>query len=198
MAQFAMERSQAQPAAVAVANPAPLGLAAFALTTFVLSIANTGILPTGSASAVIGLALFYGGLGQLLAGMWEFKSGNTFGATAFSSYGCFWLAFGFTLWQKITFPPAALGWFLLAWGLITLLLLLSILRSNLALIGVFVFLTITFIVLGVAELTGTAALGQLGGWLGIITALIAWYTAWADLLALNQSTFTLPKGERNR
>jgi succinate-acetate transporter protein len=197
MAQFAMERSQAQPAAVAAANPAPLGLAAFALTTFVLSIANTGVIPAGSAAAVIGLALFYGGLGQLLAGMWEFRAGNTFGATAFSSYGCFWLAFGFTLWQKITFPPEALGWFLLAWGFITLLLLLSILKSNFALIGVFVFLTLTFIVLGIAELTGASGLGQVGGWLGIITALLAWYTAFADLLALNQSTFTLPKGERS-
>lgn len=197
MAQFAMERSQAQPAAVATANPAPLGLAAFALTTFVLSIANTGVLPTGSASAVIGLALFYGGLAQLLAGMWEFKNGNTFGATAFSSYGGFWLAFGFLLWQKITVPPAALGWFLLAWGFITLLFLLSILRTNLALIGVFLFLTLTYIVLGIGALIGSASLGQVGGWLGIITALFAWYTAWADLLALNQSTFTLPKGERS-
>src|SRR5579859_715251 len=80
--------------AAAIANPAPLGLSAFALTTFVLSAINSGIAPAGATNIIVGLALFYGGISQMLAGMWEFKAGNTFGATAFTSYGGFWLALG--------------------------------------------------------------------------------------------------------
>ena len=76
-----------------IADPAPLGLAAFALTTFILSVVNAGIIPATVEPVVFGLALVYGGIGQLLAGMWEFAKGNTFGATAFSSYGAFWISF---------------------------------------------------------------------------------------------------------
>src|SRR5690348_4740211 len=78
---------------VPIANPAPLGLSGFALTTFVLSLVNAGILAEKNTAIVIGLAVFYGGIAQLLAGMWEFRTGNTFGATAFTSYGAFWLSF---------------------------------------------------------------------------------------------------------
>ncbi|CAG8580859.1 12430_t:CDS:1, partial [Dentiscutata heterogama] len=107
-----------------IANPAPLGLCGFALTTFVLSIANTGSANVASPSITLGLALFYGGLAQLLAGMWEFKTGNTFGATAFSSYGGFWLSFaciiipGFNVPGSFTNIEAfehAVGIYLLAW-----------------------------------------------------------------------------------
>ena len=105
------ELSAPSPLAAATANPAPLGLCAFALTTFVLSAANAKLF-TG-AEIVIGLALFYGGLAQLLAGMWEFRTGNTFGATAFTSYGAFWLAVGASLQLKLIPNEAAFGFFLI-------------------------------------------------------------------------------------
>src|SRR5207253_10827570 len=93
MAQFAAESQRAAAATPAIANPGPLGLCAFALTTFVLSCVNAGLFPAGGQNIVVGLALFYGGFAQILAGMWEFRTGNTFGATAFTSYGAFWLSF---------------------------------------------------------------------------------------------------------
>src|SRR5579872_5698666 len=96
---MALATERSEPVAATAANPAPLGLCGFALTTFVLSAANAQLF-TG-ATIVVGLALFYGGVAQLLAGMWEFKSGNTFGATAFTSYGAFWLAVGASLQLKL-------------------------------------------------------------------------------------------------
>src|SRR5581483_2842634 len=127
MAQIAAERTEA--AAPASANPAPLGLAAFALTTFVLSASNAGWF-AGGTTVVLGLAFFYGGLAQLLAGMWEFRAGNTFGAAAFASYGAFWLAFAWTVQNKEIPNGTALGFFLLGWGIFTFLWLLGTLRTN--------------------------------------------------------------------
>jgi succinate-acetate transporter protein len=208
MAQYAAQRAEAH--APAVANPAPLGLSAFALTTFVLSSANAGLI--SAPNIVLGLALFYGGLCQLLAGMWEFRSGNTFGATAFSSYGGFWLAYGAILIPGFGIAGAygvtatsgltpafhtAAGYFLLGWTIFTGWMFLGTLRSNLALMGVFLFLFLTFLVLTIAELGGGSVFGTLGGWLGIITALIAWYTAFAGVLASGRSAFTLPVGPRS-
>jgi len=188
MAQLSAERSAAS--SVATANPAPLGLCAFALTTFVLSAANAGLF-TG-ATIVIGLAFFYGGLAQVLAGMWEFKAGNTFGATAFTSYGAFWLAVGASLQWKLIPNGAAFGFFLLGWTIFTGLMFLGTLRSNGALIAVFGFLFLTFLALTIAELGGVSSFGQIGGWLGIITALLAWYTALAGVLASGNNAFKLP------
>jgi len=189
MAQLSAERS-GQPAAAATANPAPLGLCAFALTTFVLSAANAGLF-TG-ATIVIGLALFYGGLAQLLAGMWEFRAGNTFGATAFTSYGAFWLAVGATLQLKLIPNGAAFGFFLLGWTIFTGLMFLGTLRSNGALIAVFGLLFLTFLFLAIGALGGSSGLTTLGGWLGILTALMAWYTALAGILASGNNVFRLP------
>jgi succinate-acetate transporter protein len=198
MAQYAAE--PVETAAVRSANPAPLGLSAFALTTFVLSSANAGLIPPGVAaggSIVIGLAFFYGGLAQMLAGMWEFRSGNTFGATAFTSYGAFWIALGFTLlFLKQVVPSATgVGFFLLGWTIFTGLMLLGTLRSNVALVLVFAFLFLTFLALSIGWLAG-ASTGwiNIGGWLGIITALIAWYTALAGVLSSERSAFKLPVG----
>lgn len=190
MAQFAAETERAEPAAAAMANPAPLGLCAFALTTFVLSAANAGLF-TGAA-VVIGAAYFYGGLAQLLAGMWEFRAGNTFGGTAFSSYGAFWLAVAVLLQFKLIPNDTAFGFFLLGWTIFTGLMFLGTLRTNLALMGVFFFLFLTFLVLAIGALGAGPALTVLGGWLGIITAIIAWYTALAGLLASGKSAFTVP------
>ena|SRR5579883_145126 len=193
MAQIAAERTEA--AAPAHANPAPLGLAAFALTTFVLSALNAGWYSLGAkdAPAVIGLALFYGGLGQLLAGMWEFRAGNTFGAAAFSSYGAFWLAFGWSLQNgQIRLGTAEMGFYLLAWGIFTFLWFLGTLRTNLALMAVFLFLTLTFLALAIANFGGGNTWATIGGYLGIITAILAWYTATAGMLAAGKSAFQLP------
>lgn len=207
MAQYAAERAEAE--APAVANPAPLGLSAFALTTFVLSASNAGFIFTkvgAGAAVVVGLAIFYGGIVQLVAGIQEFRAGNTLGATAFCSYAGFWMALGVVLLPPSGLEAAlvkeatlaqALGAFLLGWTIFTLLMLLGALRTNLALIGVFTFLFLAFLALTIGQLV-TAYGGngivwiRIGGWLGIITALIAWYTALASILASTKSMFTLP------
>lgn len=198
MAQYA-ERAEA--AAPAIANPAPLGLSAFALTTFVLSASNAGFIFTQGtgASIVVGLAIFYGGMTQLLAGLQEFKAGNTFGATAFCSYGGFWLALGLVLLPPTGLAAAlgkdlgtALGVFLLGWTIFTGMMFLGTLRSNGALIAVFFFLFLTFLALTIGALGATTTWSQIGGWLGILTALLAWYTALAGVLASTKSAFQLP------
>ena len=204
MAQIAAEAERSVPAAPAIANPAPLGLSAFALTTFVLSSINAGF--AAPANIVVGLALFYGGAAQLLAGMWEFRSGNTFGATAFSSYGGFWLAFGLIfipgtgILDALTKAGAlhpALGIFLLGWTIFTGIMFLGTLRINMALIVLFALLFLTFLALTVAELGGGATFATIGGWLGILTALTAWYTALAGVLTASRGVFTLPVGPRS-
>jgi succinate-acetate transporter protein len=197
MAQYATENSGTVTTAAAptVANPAPLGLCAFALTTFVLSSANAGLFTL--APIVTGLAFFYGGLCQLLAGLQEFKAGNTFGATAFCSYGGFWLAIG------ITFTPAfgltsapgfatGLGYFLLGWTIFTGLMFLGTLRANVALLAVFGLLFLTFLFLTIGALGASSGMTHVGGWLGIITAIVAWYTGIAGVLSSTKSAFTLP------
>jgi succinate-acetate transporter protein len=196
MAQFAAETERAEPIAAVAANPAPLGLCAFALTTFVLSAANAGLFPGTQALIVMGPAYFYGGLAQLLAGMWEFRGGNTFGGTAFSSYGAFWLAVGILLQFHPDLltgsAPGGAGFFLLGWTIFTALMFLGTLRTNLALMGVFLFLTLTFLALAIGAFASSVAFNTIGGWLGIITALIAWYTALAGILASGKSAFTVP------
>jgi hypothetical protein len=175
----------------AIANPAPLGLAAFALTTFVLSMVNSGLVSTGAEPVVFGLALAYGGLAQLLAGMWEFKTGNTFGATAFTSYGAFWLSF----WAYVQFFASdvaekdaghAVGLYLIAWGIFTAYMFIASLRTTMAVALVFLLLTITFIVLGIGDAGGHENITKLGGWLGLATALVAWYASFAQV---TNSTF---------
>lgn len=197
MSRIVAETEPLQAAATPIVNPAPLGLSAFALTTFVLSAANAQLF-TGE-SIVIGLALFYGGLVQILAGMWEFKVGNTFGATAFSSYGAFWIAFGASVQMKwIPAPPSqAIVFFLLGWTIFTLLLFLCTFRTNLALILLFGLLTVTFALLTVHAFGGSPSVGQMGGYLGIATALVAWYNALAGLLVSSKAGYTLPVGPRS-
>jgi len=195
MAQNEHDKELSLPAAgnaAVTANPAPLGLCAFALTTFVLSAANAKLF-TG-AEVVIGLALFYGGLAQLLAGMWEFRTGNTFGATAFSSYGAFWLAVGATLQLNHIPNHTAFGFFLLGWTIFTGLMLLASLKTSWALTTVFALLFVTFLLLTIGEMGGSTT--QLGGYFGLATALAAWYTALAGLLSSMPSAFTLPVGPR--
>lgn len=176
-----------------LADPAPLGLCGFALTTFILSLWNAGVLAGSDVKIVIGLAFFYGGIAQLLAGMWEFRNGNTFGATAFSSYGAFWLSFvallipgfGVSFGEKAGPSGTAVAYYLLGWAIFTALMTLGTFRLNGALVAVFVLLTLTFLLLSLGAFNKAAAgsgLTQLGGWFGIITAIAAWYTALAGIL----------------
>ena len=192
MAQYAAERERAEPVAVTVANPSPLGLCAFALTTFVLSAANARLFPAVGELIVIGPALFYGGLAQILAGMWEFRTGNTFGATAFTSYGAFWLAVGVTIQWKLIAAPTAFGFFLLGWTIFTGIMFFATLRTNFALIAVFLVLFLTFLALTIGAFGGGSGFTVIGGWLGIITAILAWYTGMAGLLSSAKAAFTLP------
>ena len=203
MAQYAAETENTAYTAPAVANPSPLGLSAFALTTFVLSSINAGWFPAGATNVVIGLAIFYGGAAQFLAGMWEFRTGNTFGATAFTSFGAFWLSFGaifipgFNVAGALTTAGAlhqALGIYLLAWAIFTAILFVGTLKSNIALIALFALLTLTFLCLAIGELAGSTAFHTLGGYLGVITALVAWYTALAGLLSSSRAIISLPVG----
>lgn len=181
-----------------VADPAPLGLAAFALTTFCLSVFNAGIISDAKLEAVVlPLALFYGGTTQLLAGMWEFKRDNTFGALAFSSYGAFWLTFA--SYVKFVAPglPAdhayqATGLFLLAWTIFTAYMILPAMRVSGVVLAVFVVLTLTFLFLTVGALGKSTGMHHLGGWLGIVTALLAWYGSFAGVTNATWGRALLP------
>jgi succinate-acetate transporter protein len=176
------------------ADPGPLGLAAFAMTTFVLSVFNTNMLPLTLAASVLPLALFYGGGVQLLAGMWEFRRGNTFGALAFSSFGAFWLAYWYYVDHVAGALPAAdahkaTGLFLLAWAIFTAYMSIASLRTSGAISAVFWVLTVTFVLLTIgAFATGTAAttMTKAGGWAGLLTAVLAWYASFAGV---TNSTF---------
>lgn len=182
-----------------VADPAPLGLAAFALTTFILSGHNATFIPD---LIWVGLALFYGGLIQLLAGMWEFRNRNVFGATAFSTYGGFWLALGIFVTFAVLSKnfetaigankgdlPNALAWFLLAFAIFNFYMLLWSTRVNAAVFGVFLTLQITEVLLVIGfflEASGRAPENNwwlhAGGWAGIVTAAVAWYTSAAGVV----------------
>ncbi len=177
------------------ADPGPLGLAAFALTTFVLSMANSGFI-AGAGSAVLGLALFYGGIVQLVAGIWEFANKNTFGATAFCSYGGFWLAFWFLVVSKgdVAAGGAGVGTFLLAWAIFTLYMTFAAIRTTKAILAVFIALTLTFFALAIGAFSGNAAISHLGGYLGIITAILAWYGSFAVVINSTFKRVVLPVG----
>ena len=182
------------PSAMAIADPAPLGVAAFALTTFVLSFFNAGIVSDSGEPVVLGLALAYGGIAQVLAGMWEFKNNNTFGATAFTSYGAFWLSlWAFDQFFAADVPQAtlgdALGLYLIAWGIFTTYMLVASLRTTLAVSAVFLLLAITYALLGIGEWAGVDGLVKAGGWVGIATAAAAWYASFAGV---TNSTFGRP------
>ncbi len=181
-----------------IADPAPLGLAAFALTTFLLSTKNAGWTTHATGSAWLGYAFAYGGLCQLLAGMWEFRNRNVFGATAFSTYGGFWLGLG--LWVLLVANPAVaavkpstlattvtslnhdLGWILLVFAIFNTYMLILSTQVNVAVFAVFLTLELTEIVLCIGNFNAGAALLptgtiKVGGYIGLITALVAWYTS---------------------
>lgn len=181
-----------------IADPGPLGLAGFAMTTFVLSIFNANLVKTaGIESVVLPLALFYGGLVQLLAGMWEFRKGNTFGALAFSSFGAFWLSYAaYVKFVVPTLPAAqvheASGIFLLVWAIFTAYMTIASLRTTAAVCAVFVALTVTFVLLAIGALGQHANMTHAGGWAGLVTAVLAWYASFAGVTNATWGTTVLP------
>lgn len=180
-----------------IADPGPLGLAGFAMTTFVLSIFNAGLVTTsGLVAVVLPLALFYGGLAQFVAGVWEFRKGNTFGATAFCSFGAFWLSFA--AYVKYVEPGLganahiATGIYLLGWTIFTGYMSIAAARVNGAVLAVFVVLTLTFVALTIGIWTKTSTITTLGGWLGLITAALAWYASCAGVANATWKRTLLP------
>ncbi len=198
------EEHAVQPSATAappsgIADPAPLGLAAFALTTFLLSAKNANWMTHATSTAWLGYAFAYGGLVQLLAGMWEFRNRNVFGAVAFSTYGGFWIGLG--LWFRLVALPAIgaarpatlaatitainhdVGWILLAFFIFNTYMLILSTQVNLAVFGVFLTLGLTELILFIGNFelgsAATSGLVQVGGYIGLVTAVVAWYTSFA-------------------
>jgi uncharacterized protein len=166
------------------ANPAPLGLMGFGLTTLLLNIHNAGYIEL--SSMILAMGIFYGGLAQVIAGLIDFRKGNEFGATAFTSYGLFWLS----LVALVVFPDhglgdepssRAMGWYLFSWGLFTAIMFVGSLRTTRALQLVFLTLAILFFLLAIADWTGNDTILKIAGWEGIVTALAAIYTATAQI-----------------
>jgi uncharacterized protein len=188
------------------ADPAPLGLADFALTTFMLSGHNASFIPD---VLWVGLALFYGGVIQLLAGMWEFRNRNVFGATAFSTYGGFWLGLGaFVVLAETTSLGGALkgpdvnnglAWFLISFAIFNTYMLFSSLKVSVAVFGVFLTLGITEILLAIAFFNlahgKSDYMLHLGGWAGIVTAAVAWYASAAGVMNGMSDRPMLPVGK---
>ena len=206
-------------AAVTIADPAPLGLAAFALTTMVLSAINVGWVGAVNEPIVLGLAVAYGGTAQLLAGMWAFRRGNTFAATAFSSYGAFWLSFwlivqyfvpmviantakalgpGATTAQITTAAVehlnVILGLYLFMWGVFTAYMFIASLAGAKAVQVVFLLLTLTFFALSIGKWNASDTWTHIGGFLGILTACAAFYTSFADVANATFKRTVLPTG----
>jgi uncharacterized protein len=198
-----------------IADPAPLGLAAFALTTFLLSAKNAGWMTHATGSAWLGFAFAYGGFAQLCAAMWEFRNKNVVGTTGFGTFGAFWIGIG--LWVLLVVNPAVaairpataaatvaslnhdLGWILLGFGIFTLYATILITQTNTALFITFFLLFVTLIVLAIGNFNAGSALLptgtiKFGGYLGIITALAAWYTSAAGMAAGMGGKLRLPVG----
>jgi succinate-acetate transporter protein len=177
------------------ANPAPLGLAGFAATTMLLSLINGNLVSARGIGVVLGLAIAYGGLAQLLAGMWEFRTGNTFGAVAFSSYGAFWISFYFIL--KVvpagTVTPHAVSAYLWIWGGFTFYMFLASLRTTGAIALVFILLAATYILLAIGDMgSGHSTITHIGGYVGIATAVAAYYASFAQVINSTFGRVVLP------
>jgi succinate-acetate transporter protein len=183
-----------------VGNPGPSGLVAFGLTTMLLSLINAGVLPAGGEPVVIPLALSFGGVNQLIAGILEFRAGNTFGMTAFLSYGAFWLWFAmlFLFGHRGTLDLSAagptMGVALLLWGVLSGGFWISTFRINLVLWLTFLGVVLVFFMLGFASLLHMPALDQLAGWVGILTGFLAAYCGIAQLSNGTFSRTILPLG----
>ena len=193
------------------ADAGPLGLAAFALTTFLLSASNAKWMDSATGSAWLGFAFAYGGLGQILASMWEFRNRNVIAATAFGTYGGFWIGLG--LWALLVAPPPAgapplvaaahaaaagkdLGWILLAFAIFNTYMLLWSTQVNWAVFLVFLTLEATEIVLFIGFFQGASGANtiKVGGYVGVVTAAVAWYTSAAGVINGMKGRPVLPVG----
>jgi uncharacterized protein len=187
MAQASVSSEHAESSA---AHVAPLALSALALTTFFLGASYVHLFTT---TGFIGLIFFFGGLVQLLVGLWEYRSGNTVHATAFASYGGFWLAYGAMLQSGTHANSAELGYFFLAWTIFAGITFLSTMRASFVQLGVFLCFFLTVLALTIGAFGAIAVFTTIGGWLGIITAILAWYSVLASMGA----PFSLPTGHMN-
>jgi hypothetical protein len=196
-------KDHASTAPKALANPAPLGLAAFGLTTIVLSAINAGLLPHEAVAVVVPLAFAYGGVAQIIAGILEFRTGNTFGMVAFTSYGLFWWWFAFLQWTigagwlKAP-PPSAVAVVLLAWGVFTFLMWLVTFRSSRAVWSIFLLLWITFFLLACGDFgytLGGLRFGVIGGWFGLLTGIDALVVAAIEVLNATAGRTVIPLGD---
>ncbi len=180
-----------------LANPAPLGLMGFGMTTVLLNIHNAGFFPI--SAMILAMGVFFGGMAQIIAGIMEFKKGNTFGTTAFTSYGLFWLTLvALIIMPKLGFaeatPDAYMGWYLVMWGIFTLFMFLGALKGNKVIRFVFFSLTLLFFLLAVRDFTGNEAIGVLAGWEGIVCGASAIYLAMAEVLNEQYDRVVLPIG----
>lgn len=178
-------------------NPAPLGLFGFALTTWLLSMINAGLLAGAGLGMVLAMAFAYGGTAQFVAGLMEMTTGNTFGFVAFCSYGAFWWSFAlFVEFFAKGVPGVMVGWYLLLWGVFTFAMFIGTFALNKALQLIFGFLTATFVLLALKDLLGAASLGTIGGYLGLITAALAFYLGAAVVINGAHGRAILPVGEK--
>ena len=182
-----------------LANPAPLGLMGFGMTTVLLNIHNAGFF--GSASVILAMGIFYGGIGQIIAGIMEFRKGNTFGTTAFTSYGLFWLSLVAT-WiipalnvpNGGTTPERYMGWYLFMWGVFTFFMWIGTFGNNRAVQFVFLSLTVLFVLLAARNWTGNTTIGTVAGYEGIVCGLSAIYLAMAEVINEARGCTVLPIG----
>lgn len=187
---------------IKLGNPAGLGLIGFGLTTVMLSCINAGLLSGGGLVVILPLAFAYGGLIQMIAGILEFRTGNTFGMVAFLSYGAFWWWFCLLLFLggnhllDLSKAGATINWTLIGWGVFTLYMWIPTFKLNNALWLIFLTLWITFFLLGIGGLSGSHAISHAGGWLGIICGLIACYTSFATVTNETLGSSVIPVGPR--
>ncbi len=180
-----------------LANPAPLGLMGFGMTTILLNIHNAGFFPL--SAMILAMGICYGGIAQVIAGILEFKKGNTFGMTAFVSYGFFWLSLVALIvlpklgWAEPT-PHGFMAWYLVVWGIFTFFMFLGTFKSNKVLQFIFLSLTILFFMLAARDFTGNAAIGTLAGYEGIICGASAFYLAMAEVINEVYDRTVLPIG----
>ncbi len=180
---------------IKLANPAPLGLSGFAMTTWLLSMINAGWFTGDSIGMVLVMAFAFGGTAQMIAGAMEMFKGNTFGFTAFSAYGAFWWTFAlFVGYFHDKVPAPFVGWYLIVWGFFTFFMWIATFTKPRALQLIFLALWITFFLLAAKDLFGMASLGVLGGYFGLLTALLAIYLAAADVINESFGRSVLPIG----
>ena len=178
-----------------LANPAPLGLLGFGMTTILLNIHNAGFFPLDTM--IMAMGIFYGGMAQVTAGIMEFKKGNTFGTVAFTSYGFFWMTLVFLLvspWGQTAPSGMAMPAYFLMWGLFTFCMFIGTLNGNRGTQVIFGSLTILFVLLAIRDITGSQLIGTIAGWEGIFCGFSAFYVAIAEILNEKFDKTVLPLG----